>query len=145
MADLTAPKQRGRPFKPGQSGNAAGKPRGARHAALLALDAIGTVGAEDVMRGVVAAAKGGDMRAADILLRRLWPERKGRPVVLDLPPIETPTDIAAALGAVTGAVASGDLSPEEGAAVAAVLEGQRRSLETVELERRLAALEQAPR
>jgi hypothetical protein len=95
------------------------------------------------MHGVVAAAKGGDMRASEILLRRLWPERKGCPVMLDLPPIETPADIAAALAAVTGAVASGVVTPEEGAALAAILEGQRRSLETVELERRLAALELA--
>ena len=29
-ADVTAPKQRGVPFKPGQSGNPAGRPRGAR-------------------------------------------------------------------------------------------------------------------
>jgi len=42
-------------------------------------------------------------------------------------------------------VATGELSPEEGAAVAAILEVQRRAVETVELERRLAALEQAQR
>lgn len=111
----------------------------------MALDAIGAEGAEEVMRAVVAAARGGDMRAADILLRRLWPERKGRPVLLDLPTITTPADIAGALGAVTGAVAAGELSPEEGAAVASILETQRRAVETVELERRLAAVEQARR
>jgi hypothetical protein len=38
---------------------------------LLALDAIGAESAEDVMRAVVAAAKNGDARAADPLLRRL--------------------------------------------------------------------------
>ena len=37
----------------------------------------------------------------------------------------------------------GDLSPEEGGAVAAVLEAQRRAIETMELERRIAALEAA--
>ncbi len=145
MADNAAPKQRGRPFKPGQSGNPRGKPPGARHAALLALDAIGAEGAADVMRAVMEAARGGDMRAADILLRRLWPERKGHPVLLDLPAIETASDISAALGSVTGAVAAGELSPEEGASVAAILEVQRRAVETVELERRLVALEQAQR
>lgn len=30
-ADSTAPKQRGRPFKPGQSGNPQGRPLGSRH------------------------------------------------------------------------------------------------------------------
>ena len=38
-------------------------------------------------------------------------------------------------------MAGGDLSPEEGQAVAAVLETQRRAIETAELEARIAALE----
>ena len=130
MADDAGPKQRGRPFKPGQSGDPRGKPPGVRHAALLALDAIGAEGAVDVMRAVVEAARNGDMRAADILLRRLWPERKGRPVRLDLPAVETPGDTAAVLGSITGAVAAGDLSPEEGAAMVAILETQRWAVET---------------
>ena len=98
-----------------------------------------------VMRSVVAAAKGGDMRAADILLRRLWPERKGRPVQLDLPAITTPGEIVAALRALAAAVAAGEVSPKEGAAVVGILEAQRRAVETADLERRLAALEQAAR
>jgi hypothetical protein len=90
---------------------------------------------------VVEAAKGGDMRAADILLRRLWPERKGRPVNVELPALDGARGVAAALGAVAEAVAGGDLSPEEGQAVASVLETQRRAIETAELEARIAALE----
>jgi Family of unknown function (DUF5681) len=38
VADLTPPKQRGVPFKPGQSGNPAGRPRGSRN--KLAADFI---------------------------------------------------------------------------------------------------------
>jgi Xaa-Pro aminopeptidase len=95
------------------------------------------------MRAVVEAAKAGDMRAADILLKRLWPERKGRPVLVDLPPLDTPAGIVSGLTAVARAVGAGDLSPEEGQAVAAILEGQRRALETMDLEARLAALEAA--
>jgi hypothetical protein len=136
----TGPVQDGR-FKPGQSGNPAGKPKGARHAALLALDAIGSESAAEVMRAVVDAAKAGDMRAADILLRRLWPERKGRPVPIDLPAMREAGDVVAALGAVAAAVAAGDASPEEGQAIAAIIEGQRRAIETADIERRLAALE----
>lgn len=142
MTETTGPKQASKRFQPGQSGNPSGRPPGARHAALLALDAIGAEGANNVMESVVYAAQTGDMRAADILLRRLWPERKGRPVLFDMPPIETSSDIAAALGSITNAVAGGEASPEEGAAMAAILETQRRAMETVELERRLTALEQ---
>ena len=131
-------------WRPGQSGNPARKPQGARHAALVALDAIGAQGAEEALRAVVTAAASGDMRAAEILLRRVWPERRGRPVIgLDLPVLTSAADLAEGLGAVVGAVAAGTLSPEEGQAVAAIMEAQRRALETTELERRMTALEQA--
>lgn len=130
-------------WQAGQSGNPAGKPKGARHKALLALDAIGAEGAEDVMRSVVKAAMSGDMRAAEILLRRLWPERKGQPVMIELPPVKTVEDIAGALGSVTNAVAAGEISPDEGQAIAGVLEVHRRAMETLELERRIAVLEES--
>ena len=141
-AETARPKQRGRPWEKGVSGNPAGRPRGSRHEALKALDAIGSDGAAEVMKAVVTAAKAGDMRAAEILLRRLWPERKGRPVPIDLPAIgSNPAGIVAALGAVVDAVGAGDLSPEEGQAVAAIMETQRRAIETAELDARIAALE----
>jgi hypothetical protein len=39
-----------------------------------------------LLEAVVAAAINGDMRAAEILLSRVWPARKGRPVAIaDLP------------------------------------------------------------
>jgi hypothetical protein len=142
MTETTGEEQ-GPRWEPGQSGNPAGRPKGSRHAALLALDAIGAEAGTEIMTAVVNAAKGGDMRAADILLRRLWPERKGRPVLLGLPTIRETHDIVLALGAVTNAVAMGDLTPDEGAAVAGVLEAQRRAVETIDLERRIAILEQS--
>jgi hypothetical protein len=53
------------------------------------------------------------------LLRRIWPERRGRQVLVNLPPIVGAHDIGAALGAITNAVAIGELTPDEGAALAA--------------------------
>jgi hypothetical protein len=141
--DNTGPQQRGRPFAPGQSGNPAGRPRGARSAALMALDAIGTAAGESILQGVIKAAQEGDMRAAEVLLRRLWPERKGRPITVELPPMQTAADLPNVLGALAEAVACGDLTPEEGQAMAAICETQRRAIETADLDRRLAALEAA--
>jgi hypothetical protein len=60
---------------------------------------------------------------------------------LDLPPIQCAADLAAAVGAVTQAVAAGDLTPEEAQSVAALIEIQRRAIETAALEQRIAALE----
>ncbi len=142
-ADNAAPRQRGRPFRKGQSGNPKGMASGSRHRATLLLDRIGAEAGASVLRAVVQAAEQGDMAAARIVLDRAWPARRGRPVRLELPEMRTAADLAAALGAVAGAVARGDLSPEEGSAVAAVLEAQRKAIETQELQGRIAALEAA--
>ena len=70
MAENSGRKQHGRPFEPGQSGNPAGKPRGTRNRVLAALDKIGDEAADDVLRAAVTAAKGGDMRATELILSR---------------------------------------------------------------------------
>ena len=142
-ADNTPRRQRGRPWPKGTSGNPKGPGTGSRNRASLLLDRMAEDEAEAVLQSVLTAAKAGDMGAAKVLLDRIWPARKGRPVGLDLPEMRTPADLAAALGAVAGAVARAELSPEEGAAVAAVLETQRRAIETAQLEQRIAALEAA--
>jgi hypothetical protein len=128
-------------FAPGNPGGP-GRPKGARHAALAALDMIGNAAAEAVLRTVVGAAKGGDLRAAEILLRRLWPERKGRPIEFELPAMASAADLVHALAAVAGAMGRGELTAEEAQAVASVLEAQRRAIETAGLEQRVAALEE---
>ncbi|WP_043358796.1 DUF5681 domain-containing protein [Belnapia sp. F-4-1] len=139
--ETTNPKQGRHRFEPGQSGNPSGRPRGARHKALIALDAIGAEGAEAVLRKVVEDAKGGDMRAAEILLRRVWPERKGRLVEFALPLVVSAADTVKAAAAIVSAVAGGELTPDEAQAVASVVEIQRRAIDTAELAERIAALE----
>ena len=66
---------------------------------------------------------------------------QGGRVVLAAP--RTAADLAEAGAVVVREMARGTLTPEEGASVTAVLEAQRRIIETTELERRLAALEAA--
>lgn len=126
----------------GVSGNPAGKPKG-RHRAHLAMDAIGQDGAEEIIRKVVAEAIDGDMRAAEIILARIWPVRKGRPVKLHLPAISTAADIASAMAAVVAAMATGEITPEEAGSVSTILDMQARTLELVELEKRIQNLEKA--
>jgi Family of unknown function (DUF5681) len=137
----TQPKQKDHLWKPGQSGNPAGRKKGARHKALATLDAIGHAAAEGVLQKMVQAALGGDVRAADLLLKRAWPEQKGRHVSIELPPIKTAADIAKSIGVLANAVADGDLTPGEAHTLAGVLEIQRRTIETADLEARLAAIE----
>ena len=118
-----------------------GRPPGSRNKATALLDEIANEGIEDVIRKVAEAAKAGDIRAASLLLARLWPRGRGRPVVLDLPPIETAADIVQAHAAVIAQMAEGEVTPEEAAKVGHVLELHRRALETCEIENRIEAPE----
>ena len=133
----------GRRFLPGQSGNPKGRPTGARSKAMLALDALAEGEADAVVLAMLEKAKQGDTAAAQLILSRVWGARKGRPTPLSLPEVRTAADMTAALGAVVAAVADGTLTPDEAQSVAAVLEAQRKAVETLELERRIAALESA--
>lgn len=138
--DKSQPK-RGRPFEPGNCGGP-GRPAGSRNKATILLDQMAEGEAPEIVRKVFDAAKNGDMRAADLVLSRIWPVRKGRPVSLELPAITSAADVVAALGALADAVAGGELTAEEGASVATILEVKRKAIETVELENRITALEQ---
>jgi len=137
----TGEKQGGR-FRKGQSGNPAGKPQGARHRLTVLAEAMMEDESESVVRAVITAAKTGDMTAARLVLERIAPPRKGRPVAFDLPPVETAADVLTALGAVVRAVAEGVITPDEAGPVGALLELKRKAIETVEIERRLIAIEE---
>jgi hypothetical protein len=127
-------------FQPGNPGGP-GRPAGSRNKATIALDKISDDAGKAILEKMVEAAKAGDMRAGEMILARVWPVRKGSPVVVPLPPIKTATDVVSALGVLADAVTAGDITPEEGQAVAGVLEAKRRGIETTDLEARITALE----
>lgn len=136
-----AGKKQGGRFRPGKSGNPAGKRPGTlNHATRAVLDLLDGE-AEALTRKAVELALEGDTTALRLCLERLAPPAKSRPVLFDLPPIVTAADCAAALGSVLSAVAAGRLTPEEAVAVAGLLETKRKAIETVEIESRLSALE----
>jgi hypothetical protein len=142
---LTEKKRRGpgRPFVKGRSGNPTGARTGSRPRALLALDALAAGQASAILDAMVAKATEGDVSAATLILSRAWPQRKGRPTPLELPPVKTPADLTAATGALIAAMADGTLTAEEAQAASAVLAVHRQAVETLELEARIARLEEA--
>lgn len=133
-------KQDGR-FKPGQSGNPAGKPKGARHRATLAVEALLDGEAEALSRKAIEMALAGDGAALRLCLERLLPARRDRPVSFELPKIETAADATKATGAILSAVASGEVTPVEAESVSKIVEAHLKALEASEFEARLSALE----
>jgi hypothetical protein len=75
IAEETAPTPdptKPRLFEPGGPGGP-GRPQGSRNAATLVLDKIADDAGEAILEKMVEAAKSGDMRAAELVLQRIWP------------------------------------------------------------------------
>ena len=134
-------KTRGRPFLEGNPG----RPVGSRNKRTLLVEQIMGADLEAVARAVSTAAQHGDMQAARIVLDRLAPVRRGRPVKFEMPATLDGAGLAEAFATILRAMATGELTPEEGTAVAGVLEIRRKAIETAEIEARLAALEDVVR
>lgn len=129
------------PFKPGQSGNPAGRPKGSKHKTTLIVEALLEEGARDVVQAVLQAARDGDISACRVVLERILPPIKERPIELMLPDTSTAKGISLASQCVLDAVADGGLTPNEGKVLSDLVEARRKALETQELESRIAALE----
>src|SRR5262245_48964804 len=106
-AESTAGKQRGRPFRAGESGNPAGRPSGARNRATIMAEALLDGEAEALTSRIVGLAKEGELGALRFCLERLLPVRQSRLVTFELPEIETAADGADASSAVLAACAEG--------------------------------------
>ena len=96
---------------------------------------------EALTRKVVEMALEGDTTAMRLCLERIAPPKRDAPVNFTLPPMQSAVDAANAAGAVLDAVSMGDLTPTEGTHVMALVETYRRTLETTDLETRVAVLE----
>ena len=140
-AENAAGKQRGRPFRKGRSGNPSGKAKGTRHKATMAVQALLEGEAEALTRKCVDLAKAGDTTALRLCMERLAPAMKSRAVHLSMPSIETAADVLKAQTAAIRAMASGEITPDEAATIAGVIETKRKAIETADLEQRLTAVE----
>jgi len=96
-----------RPFERGN----AGRSKGARNTATLALEALLQGEGEALTRKAVEMALAGNTVALRLCLDRLMPARKDRSVAFSLPPLETAADALKATAAPVEGVAAGELAP----------------------------------
>jgi hypothetical protein len=131
---------RGRPFQPGNK-YGRGRPRGSGNkAARVCQDTLDGY-AEPLMKKCLALAFQGNPTAMRLCIERLTPARRQRMLQFKMPTVKTIADVAAASESVVNGVARGRLTPAEGQAFSAMLEGRRRVIETEEMDLRLRALE----
>ena len=128
-------------WKKGESGNPAGKAQGTRHKATTMLLSLMEQNAESITKTVIESARAGDLTAARMVLDRLVPHAKERPILLALPDTSTAEGVSHAQQAILQAVASGEITPGEGSILTSITENHRRSIATYELEARITALE----
>jgi len=137
-----APKKRippNPPWKPGQSGNPAGRKPGTGEVGRLRASIAKHV--PEIVAKLVEQALAGDAQAARLLIERVIPPVKA----VELPaPIALPVDgsLADQGRAVLGAAGLGALAPGQAAQLLASLGALAKLVETDELAARVAALEE---
>jgi hypothetical protein len=118
-----------------------GRPKGSRNKRSVLVEQMMHCDLEQIVATCLRLAKGGDMAAIREVLVRVAPVRKGAPVAVEMPLIRSVTDVPAALAKLAEHVADGSLSPEEAAAIAALLERYVDAFEAIDLVKRVEALE----
>lgn len=134
---MTDTRKRPGRWKPGESGNPAGKPKGSGEVAKLRAAIADRV--PELLAAMMARALDGDVGAARLLLER---------TIAPLKAIEPPQPLTLPDGtlteqgrAVLASVASGELAPGQGAALVGAIGALARVTEIDELAERVAALE----
>lgn len=127
-------------FKPGQSGNPKGKPRGTKHASTKLRDVI-AADLQSIVGTLVSRAKGGDVQAASVLLSRCLPALKPQSDPPDEP--LAGVSLTERAEAIAAASLAGELAPSTAAELMSVLMQQARISEIGELSERLERIENA--
>ncbi|HDR9095088.1 DUF5681 domain-containing protein [Burkholderia vietnamiensis] len=125
-------------FRKGQSGNPAGKPKGTRDK-RTALRELLQPHAADLVAKAVELAKAGDTTALRICIDRCIPAIKAKDQPISLSGLSgSPAEMGKT---VLQAMATGDITPNEAAAVMQVVTAQMRIVEVDDLLKRIEALE----
>jgi hypothetical protein len=132
-------KVRGRPFQPGNSG----RPPGSKNKVTQLVEQLAEDQAEQLVQKVLELAKAGDVACLRMVLDRLWPPRKGQPVNIAMPPINTSQDLFPAILSIWTAIRDGRLTPDEASALSIVIDRSVQAIELHDISKRIAALEEA--
>jgi hypothetical protein len=123
-------------FKPGISGNPAGRPKG-QHPAHKLRNAI-VESMPLIIENLVIQAKGGDVQAAKVLLDRVCPTLKPQAMPISLP---VNGSLAEQGGEIIKATMSGQIPPDIGSQLITALTHQAKIVEIDDVIKRLEVLE----
>ena len=127
-------------WKPGQSGNPAGRPKGIPNPQARLR---GMIDVEALIKRLSESAAKGNTRAAELLLDRALPPLRAVAEPVQMPGLADAATLTAKAEAIVALAADGKLSPDVATAMISAIGQLAKAAEIDELARRIAALEEA--
>jgi len=128
------------PGKP--NGRRRGRPKGSLNKATIYARDVMEGDLKEVIGAVKSAALDGDVQAQKFYISRFVPPARSAPVQIELPPINTPTDILSAFDWIWAAVGAGEITLDDMDRLRVLLEARLKAIEVVELAARIERLEE---
>ena len=97
-----------------------GRPRNPVSTVAGDLDRLGSGVAHELMQLTIERARRGDLRATEIVLQRVWPVRRNRPIELDPPPGDGLSNLLTEHAALAAAMMNGEITPQDAQAATRV-------------------------
>lgn len=97
-----------------------GRPRNPVSSAAADLDRLGVDVAQELMQLTIERARNGNLRAAEMVLQRVWPVRRNRPIELDPAPGDGLPNLLTEHAALAEAMMNGDITPQDAQAATRV-------------------------
>jgi hypothetical protein len=119
-----------------------GNKAGSRHRVTLAVEALLDGQHEALTAKAVELALSGDTTALRLCLDRLAPPKKDVPIRMSLPQVKSAADAVVASSEVLAAVSAGEITPDEGARIMALLTAHKAIVEAGDHEVRISEMEQ---
>ncbi|MEJ1367982.1 MAG: DUF5681 domain-containing protein [Candidatus Sedimenticola sp. (ex Thyasira tokunagai)] len=130
-------------FKPGQSGNPGGRPKGKSKVAQLR--SLLEPSVPDLVAKAIEMAMAGDVAALRLCLERVLPPLKAMDSPVQIEGLSGSLGLSEQGGTVINAMANGSISPTEAATLLKALADQAKIVEVEELDKRITALEECSR
>jgi hypothetical protein len=119
-----------------------GRPRHPVSTVAADLDRLGVDVAEELMRNTIERARKGNLKATEMVLQRVWPVRRHRPIELDPLPGDGLRNLLGEHAALASAMINGEITPQDAQAATRVfkaLQEQMRRADDQAMAARFAA------